>query len=87
MKAMKGSAGNGITVRESAMESARSKVRQLAEEGRTVEEIDRALVGEGLTEPERDVAYLIATYEVGHGSAARKGALGYWEDIEREIGG
>ena len=84
---MKGRAGNGVTVRESTMEAARGKVRQLAEEGRTVEEIDRALVGEGLTELERDVAYLIATYEVGHGSAPSKGALGYWEDIEREIGG
>jgi DNA repair ATPase RecN len=47
------------------METARSKVRQLAEEGRTVEEIRRALAGEGLTELERDVAYLLATYEVG----------------------
>ena len=69
------------------MEAARSKVRQLAEEGRTVEEIRRALAGEGLTELERDVAYLLATYEVGRGSGATKGAPGYWKDIEREIGG
>jgi hypothetical protein len=81
---MKGSAGN---VRESAIEGARSKVRQLAEQGRTVEQIDRALAGEGLTEQERDVAYLLATYEVGRGSEVSKGAPGYWADVEREIGG
>ncbi len=69
------------------MEAARSKVRQLAEQGRTVEQIDRALAGEGLTEQERDVAYLLATYEVGRGSPVSKGAPGYWADVEREIGG
>ena len=81
---MKGSAGN---VRESAIEAARGKVRHLAEQGRTVEQIDRALASEGLTEQERDVAYLLATYEVGRGSAVSKGAPGYWADVEREIGG
>jgi hypothetical protein len=81
---MEGSAGN---VREPAIEAARSKVRQLAEEGRTVEQIDRALSSEALTEQERDVAYLLATYEVGRGSAVSKGAPGYWADVEREIGG
>jgi hypothetical protein len=81
---MEGSAGS---VRESAMAAARNKARQLADEGRTVEEIDRALAGEGLTEQERDVAYLLATYEVGRGSAVSKGAPGYWADVEREIGG
>ena len=69
------------------MKAARNKVRRLAEEGRTVEEIERALIGEGLTELERDVAHLLASYEVRRGSAARTGACGYWEDIEREIGG
>ncbi len=69
------------------MEAARSKVRQLAEQGRTVEQIDRALAGEGLTEQERDVAYLLATYEVGRGPTVSKGAPGYWADVEREIGG
>lgn len=87
MKTMTGSSGNGVTVREDAMEAARSKVRQLAEEGRTVEEIGRALVGEDLTELGRDVAYLLATHEVRRGSGTTKGAPGYWEDIEREIGG
>jgi hypothetical protein len=84
---MTGRSGNGVTVREAAMEAARSKVRQLAEEGRTVEEIGRALVGEGLTDLERDVAYLLATHEVGRQSGATKGATAHWEDIEREIGG
>jgi len=84
MKVMEGRAGN---VGESAIEGARNKARQLADEGRTVEEIDRALAGEGLTGQERDVAYLLATYEVGRGSAASKGAPGYWADVEREIGG
>ena len=69
------------------METVRGKVRQLANEGWTVEEIGRALAGEGLTETERDVAYLLATYEVGRGSRVKKGAPGYWEDIDREIGG
>jgi hypothetical protein len=69
------------------MEAARGKVRQLAEQGRTIEQIDRALAGEGLTEQERDVAYLLATYEVGRGSPVSKGAPGYWADVEREIGG
>ena len=78
---------NGVTFRESTMKAARNKVRRLAEEGRTVEEIERALIGEGLTELERDVAHLLASYEVRRGSAARAGARGYWEDIEREIGG
>ena len=81
---MKGNAGN---LRESAIEAARAKVRQLAEQGRTVEQIDRALAGEAFTEQERDVAYLLATYEVGRGSAVSKGAPGYWADVEREIGG
>ena len=83
---MKSSSGN---VRKSAIEAARGKVRQLAEQGRTVEQIDRALAGEGLglTEQERDVAYLLATYEVGRGSAVSQGAPGYWADVEREIGG
>ena len=58
-------------MRESAMEAARHKVRQLAAEGCTVAEIERALAGEGLTELERDVAYLLATYEVRRGSAGR----------------
>jgi hypothetical protein len=80
-------ATNGDTLRDSAMKAARHNVRRLAEEGRTVEQIDRALIGEGLTELERDVAYLLATYEVRCGSAARTGARDYWEDIEREIGG
>ena len=69
------------------METARSKVRQLAEEGRTVEEIRQALAGDGLTELERDVAYLLATYEVGRVPGGEKGAPGYWKDIERDIGG
>jgi hypothetical protein len=80
-------ATNGDTLRDSAMKAARHNVRRLAEEGRTVEQIDRALIGEGLTELERDVAHLLATYEVRCGSAARTGARDYWEDIEREIGG
>jgi DNA repair ATPase RecN len=84
---VEGSAGNRVNVRESVIEATRNKVRQLADEGRTVEQIDRALAGEGLTEQERDVAYLLATYEVGRGSAPRKGAPGYWGDVEREIGG
>ena len=84
---MEGSAGNRVNVRESVIEATRNKVRQLADEGRTVEQIDRALAGEGLTEQERDVAYLLATYEVGRGSAVSKGAPGYWADVEREIGG
>ena len=79
-------AGNGVTVRDSAMKAVRPKVRQLAGEGRTVEEIDRTLAGEGLTQLERDVAYLLATYEVGRRSTARNAAPGYWEDVEREIG-
>jgi hypothetical protein len=87
MKTMKGRSGNGVTVREAAMEAAQSKVKQLAEEGRTIEEIGQALVGEGLTELERDVAYLLASHEVGRGSGATKGAPGYWKDIERDIGG
>ena len=74
-------------VREAAVEAARGKVRQLAGQGRTVEQIDRELAGEGLTEQERDVAYLLATYEVGRGSAVNQGAPGYWADVEREIGG
>ena len=69
------------------MEAARGKVRLLAGQGRTVEQIDRALAGEGLTDQERDVAYLLATYEVGRGSAVSNGAPGYWADVEREIGG
>ena len=69
------------------MKAVRHKVRRLAEEGRTVEEIDRAFIGEGLTELERNVAHLLAAYEVRRGCAARTGARGYWEDFEREIGG
>ena len=80
-------ATNGVSLRESAMKAARNKVRRLAEEGRTVEEIERALIGEGLTELERDVAHLVAGYEVRRASAASTGARGDWEDIEREIGG
>ena len=80
-------ATNGVTVRESAMKAVRNKVRRLAYEGCTVEQIERALIGEGLTDLERDVAHLLASYEVRRASAARTGACGYWEDIEREIGG
>lgn len=80
-------ATNGDTVRESSMEAVRHKVRRLADEGRTVEEIDRAFIGAGLTQLERDVAYLLASHEVRRGSAARTGARDYWEDLEREIGG
>ncbi len=58
------------------MEAARHKVRQLAAEGRTVEEIERALAGEGLTDLERNVAYLLATYEVGRASTARRDVPG-----------
>lgn len=84
---MNGTGGNGVTLRESAMEAARIKVRELAAEGRSVDEIDLVLARDDLTELERDVAYLLATYEVGRGSAPRKDAPGYWEDVDREIGG
>jgi cytochrome c556 len=80
-------ATNGDTLRDSAMKAVRHEVRRLAEEGRTVEEIDRAFIGAGLTELERDVAHLLATYEVRRGSGARTCARDYWEDIERGIGG
>jgi hypothetical protein len=83
----KNRATNGAAVRESAMKAVRPKVRRLAEEGRTVEEIDRAFIGEGLTELERDLAHLLADYEVRRGSAARTGARDYGEDGEREMGG
>jgi hypothetical protein len=83
MKNVKGSGGNGLTFRESAMEAARHKVRQLAAEGRTVEEIERALAGEGLTDLERNVAYLLATHEVGRVSTARRDAPGRSECDEQ----
>jgi hypothetical protein len=67
------------------VETARQKMRRRAEEGRTLEQIDRALVGEGLTELERDVLQLLARFEVRGGSRARVGT-GYWQDIDREIG-
>jgi hypothetical protein len=82
---MAGNGGNGVTVRDSAVEAARQKVRRLAEEGRTVEQIDRALIGDDLTGLERDVIHLLATFEVRRGSAARASA--YWQDIDHEIGG
>jgi hypothetical protein len=82
---MAGNGGNGVTLRDSALE-ARQKVRWLAEEGRTVEQIDRALSDDGPTELERDIAHLLATHEVRRGSEARTSAR-YWQDIDHEIGG
>jgi hypothetical protein len=83
---MAGNGGNGVTFRDSALRAARQKVRRLAEEGRTVEQIDRVLGGDGLTELERDIAHLLATYEVRRGPDARASAR-YWQDIDHEIGG
>ena len=81
-----GGNGNGVTLRDSALKAARQKVRWLAEEGRTVEQIDRVLSGDGLTELERDIAHLLATYEVRRGSEARTSAR-FRQDIDHEIGG
>jgi hypothetical protein len=83
---MAGNGGNGMTVRDSAVLAARQKVTRLAEQGQTVEQIDRALIGDGLTELESDVVHLLATYEVRRGSAGRESAP-YWRDIDHEIGG
>ena len=82
---MAANSGNGAAIRSSVVETARQKMRRRAEEGRTLEQIDRALVGEGLTELERDVLQLLARFEVRGGSRARVGT-GYWQDIDREIG-
>jgi hypothetical protein len=81
-----GGNGNGVALRDSSLEAARQKVRRLAEEGRTVEQIDRVLGDDGLTELERDIAHLLATYEVRRGPEERASAR-YWQDIDDEIGG
>jgi hypothetical protein len=68
------------------MGAARNRVRQLAAEGRSVEEIDRALAVEGLTDLERDVACLLGAYEVRRLSAGRLDPPESWEG-EYEIWG